>query len=46
MTTSPSTPTSNTNAATGHAPSAHAKQIIPKKIDARWSKFSEHEEQG
>jgi hypothetical protein len=43
MTTSPSTPASNTNAATGHAPSAETKQIVLKEIGAKWSKFSEHD---
>jgi hypothetical protein len=43
MTTSPSTPVSNRNAAIGHAPSAETKQIVLKEIGAKWSKFSEHD---
>jgi hypothetical protein len=43
MTTSPSTAASNTNAPTGHAPSAETKQIVLKEIGAKWSKFSEHD---
>jgi len=43
MTTSPSTPASNRNAATGHAPSAETKRIVLQEIDAKWSKFSEHD---
>ena len=43
MTTSPSTPASNTNAATGHGPSTKTKQIVLKEIGAKWSKFSEHD---
>ena len=42
MTTSPSTPASSTNAATGHAPSAaETKQIVIKEIRGKWGKFSE-----
>ena len=41
MTTSPSTPASNRNAATGHTPSAETKQIIIKEIRGKWGKFSE-----
>jgi hypothetical protein len=41
MTTSPSTPASNTNAATGHTRSAETKQIIIKEIRGKWGKFSE-----
>lgn len=43
MTTSPSTPASNTNAATEQDPSAESKQIVLKEIGAKWSKFSEHD---
>ena len=43
MTTLPSTPASNTNAATGRTPSAETKQIVLKEIGAKWSKFSEHD---
>ena len=43
MTTSPSTPASNTNAATGRAPSTETKQIVLKEIGAKWSKFSEQD---
>ena len=43
MTTSPSTPASNTNAATEQRPSAENKQIVLKEIGAKWSKFSEHD---
>ncbi len=43
MTTSPSTPVSNRNAATGHAQSAETKQTVLKEIGAKWSKFSEHD---
>jgi hypothetical protein len=41
MTTSPSTPASNTKAATGHTRSAETKQIIIKEIRGKWGKFSE-----
>ena len=41
MTTSPSTPAPNRNAATGPTPSAETKQIIIKEIRAKWGKFSE-----
>ena len=40
MTTSPSTPASNRNAATRHT-SAETKQIIIKEIRGKWGKFSE-----
>ena len=43
MTTSPSTPASNTNAAAEQGPSAENKQIVLKEIGAKWSKFSEHD---
>ena len=43
MTNSPSGSASNTNAATGPAPSAEAKQIVLKEIGAKWGKFSEHD---
>jgi hypothetical protein len=43
MTISPSTPASNTNAATEQRPSAENKQIVLKEIGAKWSKFSEHD---
>jgi hypothetical protein len=43
MTTSPSAPAANTNAATGQSPSIENKQIVLKEIGAKWSKFSEHD---
>ena len=43
MKTSPSTPASNENVATGHAPSAETRQMVLKEIGAKWSKFSEHD---
>jgi hypothetical protein len=41
MTTSPSIPGSNRNAATGHTQSAETKQIIIKELRGKWGKFSE-----
>ena len=41
MATSPSTPASNRNDATGHTPSTETKQIIIKEIRGKWGKFSE-----
>lgn len=43
MTTSPSTPASNTSAATEQGPLAENKQIVLKEIGAKWSQFSEHD---
>ncbi|MGC2784491.1 MAG: hypothetical protein WA397_11805 [Roseiarcus sp.] len=42
MTTSPSTPASNTSAATEQGPLAENKQIVLKEIGAKWSQCSEH----